>query len=156
LFIGTSWRRDATRRYFRAGAARFSITDQNVGVTTDRDVLRDVWNRACFGKGNGVGDRHLAALLLVDGMVQNGGPNHAADCEPAELAAAAAAARYFGLEALAAVIDEIPAAASDNDEAEAAEERLSDAYYEAEDDGRAINDAFEARYAAAPEDFDPV
>lgn len=118
---------------------------------TDRDVLRDVWNRACGGAGSGVGDRHLAALLLVDGMVQNGGPTHAADsCPSAELAAAAVAARYFGLDDLAAVIEELPGAAGDD------EARLSDAYFRVTLDGARIDAAFEARHAAAPQDFEPV
>jgi hypothetical protein len=122
---------------------------------TDRSALTAVWNRACRGDGTGVGDRHLSALLLVDGMVHNGGPNHAADsCEPAELAAAADAARYFGLHALAAVIGELPAAASDSDD-EDAEDRLSDAYHDLVEDNE-ITHAFEARYATAPEDFEPM
>ncbi len=50
------------------------------------------------------GCRRPSPGSLVDGVVQNGGPTSAADgCEPAELAAAAAAARYFGVEDLAAV-----------------------------------------------------
>ncbi|MBG0562267.1 hypothetical protein [Actinoplanes aureus] len=123
---------------------------------TASDVLRDVWNRACVGAGTGVGDRHLGALLLVDGMVQNGGPNHAADsCAPAELAAAAAGARYFELDALASLIEELPAASSDSDE-EDAEDRLSGAYFRLMPDDAVLDAAFQARYAEAPQDFDPV
>ncbi|MET0522412.1 MAG: hypothetical protein ABW156_10645 [Jiangellaceae bacterium] len=123
---------------------------------TDKDLLRAVWNRACDGDGTGVGDRHLSALLLVDGMVQNGGPNHAADsCEPAELAAAAAGARYFGLADLAALIEELPSAASDLDD-EDAEDRMSDKYYSLMPDGDRLDSAFEARYAATPDDFEPA
>jgi hypothetical protein len=122
----------------------------------DRDVLVAVWNRACSSAGAGVGDRHLSALLLVDGMVQNGGPNHAADsCEPAQLAAAAAAAGYFGMADLAAVIAELPAAASDHND-EGAEDRLSEAYYRIMPDGKRLDLALRARYAATPEDFEPV
>lgn len=122
----------------------------------DRDLVRAVWNRACLGEGAGVGDRHLSALLLVDGMIQNGGPNHAADsCEPAELAAAAAAARYFGLEDFAVLMEELPAAASDHDD-EGAEDRLSEEYYRVTSDGTRLEAVFEARYAVAPGDFEPV
>lgn len=86
-------------------------------------------------------------------MIQNGGPNHAADvCEPAELAAAAAGARYFGLEDVAACIEEMPAAASDED----AEERLNDLYFRILPDAGRFEDALAARYAAAPGDFEPV
>ncbi|SDS99972.1 hypothetical protein [Actinoplanes derwentensis] len=123
---------------------------------TDLDTLRGIWNRACADEGTGPGDRHLAALILVDNVVQNGGPNHAADsCEPAQLAAAAAGARYFGLNDLAAVIDELPAAASDRDDDEA-EDRLSDAYHEVFPDTSRLDAALAARYAVAPADFEPV
>jgi hypothetical protein len=122
----------------------------------DPDVLLAVWNRACEYAGTGVGDRHLSALLLVDGMVQNGGPNHAADgCEPAELAAAAAAARYFGVEDLAAVIEELPAAASGYEE-KAIEMRLMQEYLDVLQDYGPLEAGIAARHAAAPEDFDPV
>ncbi|WP_430785585.1 hypothetical protein [Actinoplanes sp. G11-F43] len=121
-----------------------------------RDILRDIWNRACEQGGSGVGDRHLAALILVDNMVQNGGPNHAADsCEPAELAAAARAARYFGLDDVAAFIEDVPQAASDRDDDDA-EDRLSDVYFRILPDGSRYDAALAARYAAAPQDFDPT
>lgn len=127
----------------------------NRGVD-DRDVLLAVWNRACGGGGTGAGDRHLSALLLVDGMVQNGGPNHAADtCEPGQLAAAAAGARYFGMEDLAALIEELPAAAGGYDD-EGVEDRLSEAYLRLTEDGERFDAVLQARYAAAPEDFEPI
>lgn len=112
-----------------------------------------MWNRACVGEGTGPGDRHLSALLLVDGMVQNGGPNHAADsCDPAEITAAVAAARYFGLGDLAEVIGELPAAADDED----ADDRLSEAYHRLLPDSDRLSDALAARHAAAPGDFQPI
>jgi hypothetical protein len=115
-----------------------------------------VWNRACEYAGTGVGDRHLSALILVDGMVHNGGPNHAADgCEPAELAAAAAAARYFGVEDLAAVIEELPAAASGYEE-EDIEMRLTRKYHEVLQDYGPLEAGIAARYVATPQDFDPL
>jgi hypothetical protein len=122
----------------------------------DRDVLTAVWNRACRSDGTGVGDRHLSALLMVDGMIQNGGPNHAADsCSPAELGAAAEGARYFGLGDLAALIEEMPAAGSDRDDDEA-EDRLSEAYRQVLPDSDRLEVAFAARYEAAPNDFQPI
>jgi hypothetical protein len=129
--------------------------EHNSGVD-DRDALLAVWNRACDGAGTGVGDRHLSALLLVDGMVQNGGPNHAADsCEPGQLAAAAAAARYFDMEDLAALMEELPTAASGNND-EGVEDRLSEAYYRLTQDGERFDTALQARYAAAPKYFEQV
>lgn len=118
----------------------------------------EVWNRACQDRGDGAGDRHLRALILVDGMLQNGGPNHAADsCTPGELAAAAAACEYFGLTELAGFVRRVPEAASGDAESdEDVEDRMSDEYFELSHDGEAIQEAFQARYAAAPRDFDPV
>ncbi len=115
-----------------------------------------VWNRACAHLGEGIGDRHLRVLLLVHGMVCNGGPNHAADsCEPAEISAGAEACRYFGLDGLAALMLQLPAAASGYED-EDVEARLTAAYCELVPDDATISDAFEARYAEAPEDFDPI
>ena len=121
------------------------MTDARVPSTADL-----IWNRACTDLGDRVGDRHLRALLLVHGMVMNGGPNHAAgSCEPAQLTAAADACRYFGLPQLAALMLQLPAAAFDED----AEDRLSAAYYDLVPDDATIVAAFEARYAEAPADF---
>ena len=65
-----------------------------------------VWNRAALQSGGdspGPGDRALAALLLVHGLVMNGGVHHAMECvEPDELLAAADGYSFFGLEAVAA------------------------------------------------------
>ncbi|GLY03815.1 hypothetical protein Acsp01_41940 [Actinoplanes sp. NBRC 101535] len=119
-------------------------------------MVRAVWNRAAGGDGSGTGDRHLGALLLVDGMVQNGGANHAADsCSTDELAAAAVGARYFGMGDLAGLIEELPKAAGSSDDDEA-EERLSAAWHATVPDSARLEAAFEERLAAAPQDFDPV
>lgn len=115
-----------------------------------------VWNRACSEEGDGIGDRHLRALLRVHGMVMNGGPNHAADvCNPAEIAAAARGAHYFGLDTLGTLILELPAASSDSSN-ENAEDRLSNDYHRLVPSDSTLADAFEERLAEAPQDFDPL
>jgi hypothetical protein len=122
-------------------------------VPTSADI---VWNRACAEGGDGVGDRHLRALLRVHGMVMNGGPSHAAEvCDGAEIAAAAESCRYFGLDRLAVVVLALPAAASGAD-GEAAEEQLDAAYSALVPHDSIIGDAFETRYATTPGDFDPI
>jgi len=67
-----------------------------------------VWNRAVMEAGGdspGPGDRALASLLLVHGLVMNGGVHHAIECiEPAELLAAAEGYAYFGFEDVAAFL----------------------------------------------------
>src|SRR5438874_1312518 len=65
-----------------------------------------VWNRACDREGDDVreGDRALAALLLVDGYIKNGGVGHAFDLTPQELAEGIEGYKFFGLDELAAII----------------------------------------------------
>ena len=64
-----------------------------------------VWNRAALEAGGGSpgpGDRALASLLLVHGLVMNGGVHHAIKCvEAVELAAAADGYAFFGLDDVA-------------------------------------------------------
>jgi hypothetical protein len=64
-----------------------------------------VWNRGALESGGnlpGPGDRALASLLVVHGLVMNGGVHHAIECvEPAELAAAAGGYAFFGFEDVA-------------------------------------------------------
>lgn len=71
-------------------------------TTTSADRI---WNRAAGeagGESPGPGDRALASLLLVHGLVMNGGVHHALEIVDAdELAAAADGFAYFGLFELA-------------------------------------------------------
>lgn len=59
-----------------------------------------VWNRAALeagGNSPGPGDRALASLLLLHGLVMNGGVHHALEClESDELLAAADGYAFFG------------------------------------------------------------
>ena len=65
-----------------------------------------IWNRAALERGGDSprpGDRALASLLLVHGLVMNGGVHHALECiKPAELLAAANGYAFFGLDDVAA------------------------------------------------------
>ena len=60
-----------------------------------------IWNRAALQRGGDSpcpGDRALASLLIVHGLVMNGGVHHAMECvEPTELLAAADGYTFFGL-----------------------------------------------------------
>ena len=73
-------------------------------MTTDDRV----WNRAALEAGGdspGAGDRALASLLLVHGLIMNGGVHHAIGCiESAELIAAAEGYAYFGFDDVAAFL----------------------------------------------------
>lgn len=67
-----------------------------------------VWNRAALesgGESPGPGDRALSSLLLVHGLVMNGGVHHALEgVTEAELVAAIAGFDYFGLSEVAAFL----------------------------------------------------
>jgi len=64
-----------------------------------------IWNRAALERGGDApraGDQALAALLVVHGLVMNGGVHHAIECVAAtELAAAADGYAFFGLNEVA-------------------------------------------------------
>lgn len=67
-----------------------------------------VWNRAALeggGDSPGPGDRALASLLSLHGLIMNGGVHHALEClEPADLLAAADGYAFFGFNDCAAFI----------------------------------------------------
>ena len=69
-------------------------------------IADQVWNRAALELGGHApltGDRALASLLLVHGLVMNGGVHHAIESVKAEeLAAAADGFAFFGLNDVAA------------------------------------------------------
>ena len=71
-------------------------------------VADQIWNRAALERGGAAprsGDRALASLLLVHGLVMNGGVHHALEsAEPAELAAAADGFEFFGFYDVAALL----------------------------------------------------
>jgi len=118
-----------------------------------RRMLSDaerVWNRACPGEetpGLRDGDLALAAMLLVDGYIQNGGVTHAFDLPPNELAAGIRGYEYFGLHELVAVIK------PHRGEEEADYNRR---YYRPVNEGNVIFAKFEAMYRDHPERFAPL
>jgi hypothetical protein len=70
-------------------------------------VADQIWNRAASERGGTAprsGDRALASLLLVHGLVMNGGVHHALESAgPAELAAAAEGFEFFAFYDVAAL-----------------------------------------------------
>jgi len=119
-----------------------------------------IWNRAAMeGGGNSprAGDRALASLLLVHGMVMNGGVHHALEAvNSAELAAAADGYAFFGLHDVAAFFR---GAADDPDLSEWNEdtEEAADGRYEqmVPDDDHLVA-RFEKVYGERAEEFAPV
>ena len=119
-----------------------------------------VWNRAALEAGGGSpspGDRALASVLLVHGLVMNGGVHHAIECvAPAELVAAADGYAFFGLGDVAAFFR---GAAADpmlcvwDDDTEAA---ANHRYAEMVPDDSHLVARFEEAFRDRPEQFAPV
>ena len=66
-----------------------------------------IWNRACdvHATASSPGDRALSALLVLHGLVMNGGVLHAVQClEAQELAGAMAGYRFFGFDGVAVML----------------------------------------------------
>ena len=110
-----------------------------------------VWNRACYREDvdRREGDRALAAVLLVNGYIMNGGVGHAFDLEAGELAEGIAGMAYFGLHDLVAIIK--PHGGEEEQEYNARYNAL-----EGPGGGDRIRKAFEEMYRREPERFAPV
>jgi hypothetical protein len=116
-----------------------------------------IWNRACDrGRlGGGAGDLHLAAFLLADGLIQNGGVHHAVEVlGEAGLAQALSAARYFGFHDFPALINGVLADASQPQDLSAREREVDTDYYRRFPTER-VWASFLDRLENAPDDFDP-
>lgn len=113
-----------------------------------------VWNRAALqsgGQSPREGDRALSALLLVHGLVMNGGVLHAVEVvSEAELRASCAGFRYFEFAEVADLLE----AARDEEWTDESEERFNGAYGKLVDD-RAIGDSFRRHVVSNPEMYAP-
>ena len=109
-----------------------------------------VWNRALSDEpGNGFGDRHLHAMAKPYGRIMSSGTSAVADtCTVQEILGAADAFDYLGLSDQADLTRRL----ADADFSNGREQRRNRAFYGLE---LALHRAFERRYEAAPEDFDP-
>ena len=126
-----------------------------------------VWNRATEAwnpetwEGLRDGDRALAALLLIHGLVQNGGVPHAVEAlEPDEIRRGIEGYRYFGLDGVADLMDGALAqksrlALSSLSVHEELELLWDSAYQELLPTDQALADAFEGVYASSSADFAP-
>lgn len=109
------------------------------------DRADGIWNRACDAvqedetadagragaKRRREGDRALTAMVMADGLVQNGGVLHAVESlEPSETETACKAFEYYGLRPAAEVLRRAAreAAEGDEDRLEEIEEELDEAY----------------------------
>jgi len=122
-----------------------------------------VWNRACLGGGSSPreGDRALAAMLRLHGLVMNGGVQHAVEVlDGADVEAACAGFEYFGLAAAAAAVRRAVVATLPGDapidQSEQLEEALNAAYWSVVPDDDALANAYQAHLRDHPSAYAPV
>ena len=114
-----------------------------------------VWNRACAVElgARGPGDWHLWALLRVHNSVMAGGTGFAAEIwSSGDVARAAEAAGYFGLASLADLLARL----TEVEDPDMAEETYGDLYPTVVPADSLLDEAFKRRFAAAPQDFEPL
>jgi hypothetical protein len=115
----------------------------------DQETADKIWNRACLDDGRYepmAGDKALTALLYAHGLIMNGGVDHAMEImSDSEAIVAIAGFRFFGLEAVAILLETGKGNESDKDRE----------YLEIANDS-ALGSAFEAYFKKSPQDFAPT
>jgi hypothetical protein len=113
-----------------------------------------IWNRAAAhlgGSNPAQGDRHLAALLRVHGLIMNGGVQHAAETiSPADISAAAEGFLFFGFEDVAMLLREV--VESNDLDAELADK----AYTEVISSEQVLSERFREVLSSRPHAFAPL
>ena len=113
-----------------------------------------IWNRAAMedgGRSPRVGDMHLSALLAVHGMFMNGGVDHALEVlSEDEYEAGIQGFRYFGLPAVASVLEAARGCEPDD------RERFDQEYGVVVPNDAVLGTAFEAAFAFQPGSFAPL
>jgi chloramphenicol 3-O-phosphotransferase len=116
-----------------------------------------VWNRAALDNGGsrpGKGDRALAALLTLHGLVMNGGLHHALEVlSPEQVDIAAEGLIYFHLDAVARLIGKVRSESSLRERNDTSEAEANGLYAALIPDDNVIAREFERRYAESPEEF---
>jgi hypothetical protein len=124
----------------------------------------DIWNRALddLGRDAGPGDRALADVLLLHGMVENGGVLHALEAlTKKEVRAACAGLRYLALDAAAELLERTQAeigrgALRDESRADALEQSTDVEWRAVVPDDDTIDEALRRRLGERPDDFAPL
>jgi hypothetical protein len=118
-----------------------------------------VWNRACLGEGDSArpGDQALAALLAFHGPAMNGGVLHAAEClTEGQVIAAAEGYRYFGFAPVAALVRKAKLVVVNQQALSGHEQEFDEQYWQQIPDDGVLVRAFEANYAAQPDNYGSV
>jgi hypothetical protein len=119
-----------------------------------------IWNRAAMEAGGntpGPGDRALASLLLVHGLIMNGGVHHAVEgVTSSELSAATEGYSYFGYGDVAALLNSVHKLDDQSqvtDELEAATDAM---YAQLIPDDSHLVARFETAFSQRPDQFAPL
>jgi hypothetical protein len=119
-----------------------------------------VWNRAALDRGGshpGVGDKALAHLLVIHGLIMNGGLWHVLDARSEEeIGRGIEAFRYFGLDGVAELLAEALLLYQQETEDEEPIEQLNAKYDQLIPSDEYLVGAFERRFSKAPQDFAPL
>lgn len=118
-----------------------------------------IWNRACGEDPlrSLHGDRALADLLRAHGLAMNGGVLHAVEClTPEELSNAEAGFRFFGFDAIAALLSRARRIFDAGEDLENHEPQLDREYAHIIPSDSLLLDRFEKRLASNPSDFAPI
>lgn len=118
-----------------------------------------IWNRACLNPEDChlSGDRALADMLLLHGLIMNGGVFHALEAlEPEETTAALAGYAFFGLVGAEQVLSRVRDDLALGRATDAAELEADQRYSAEVPDDSSLAEAFELAYRERPQVFAPV
>lgn len=119
-----------------------------------------VWNRASVdsgGRSARAGDRALANVLKIHGLVMNGGVHHAVEVVgELEVQAAVAGFEYFGLHEIGEVLRRVQYDPKLRQWSDANEEEANRLYCAALPDDGELVARFEQRFRDKPADFGPI
>jgi hypothetical protein len=113
-----------------------------------------IWNRAAMDNGGSSpsrGDRALSALLMLHGMVMNGGVEHAAESlSPVEFTAGIEGFQFFGFPEVSKLLE----SAVTTDETEF--DQLDHQYWNHIPSDSTIVHAFQSHLLSSPQSFSPL
>jgi hypothetical protein len=118
-----------------------------------------VWNRACLANWAAVlpGDRALRAMVTFHSVAMNGGVVHAVEYfKSDELDDAESGYGFFGLERVAALLNEARSILKTADDLSSWEAELDRRYYAIVPDDSLLVAQFEAIFRRGPSEFAPI
>ena len=132
----------------------------SVRATIRMTTADKIWNRAAMqagGSSPGLGDRALASLLLVHGLIMNGGVHHAVECvTSSELWAAADGYSYFGYGDVATLLSSVHQVGDRSQVTDELEASTDARYAQLIPDDSHLVARFETAFSQQPDQFAPL